>query len=242
MAAIGGMSLVGVVVAVAAFSSFAPAGAVGPQGSAALVKAVFGLIALCYAAIAAIGIFWLVYFNRKAVRAVFAGGVEVGLEPASANRRPLLISVYAVLSLLGTALLIAMVFLPLPTMLFGVMFTGWKKVAIDLLFAAVDAAVGVGLWKMAEWARRLALAFLAVGGAMLVLYLVRPSLLIRNSEAVRQAMGITQAPVPEHLQTVMYAAIFGASLLLMAAIAYMLHYYRGHFVPGATASTIPAAQ
>lgn len=238
MAAVGCVSLLFTAVSLAAFSSLAPAGAAGAHASPVTVTAIFAVIGLFYAAIAAIGIFWLVYFNRKPVRALFAGGVE----PEAEGRRPILISVYAVLSLLGTALLIAMTFLPLPTVLFGVAFTGWKKAAIDLLCAGIDAAIGIGLWKMAEWARRLALGFLAVGGAMMVLYLARPSLIMRNDEAVRRAMGLTPTPLPGHVQTVMYAVIFGLSLLLMAAIAWMLHYYRGRFASAAPVARIPAAQ
>ncbi len=204
------------------------------HGSLATVRILFASFAFIYAAVTAIGIFWLVYFNRKAVRAVFAGSLEAKTE----GRRPILISVYAVLSLLGAVALLVMAFLPLPTVLYGVAFQGWKKVTVDLLFAAINVAVAIGLWKLAEWARRLALGYLAVGGTMMVVYLIRPSLMMRNNEAVAQAMGITPTPLPGHVQTVMYGFIFGFSLLFMAAIAWMLHYYRGRFSPPAPAASV----
>lgn len=234
MAFTGVMSAAAMLIALAAFSAAAPAGAAGGPGSPAMTKVVFGVIALLYAAIAGIGIFWLVYFNRKAVRAVFDGGLEASAE----GRRPILISVYAVLSLLGALALLVVAFLPLPTVLYGVAFQGWKKVTADLLFAAISVAVGIGLWKLAEWARRLALGYLAVGGTMMVVYLIRPSLLTRNNDAVARAMGVAPAPLPGHVQTVMYGFIFGISLLFMAAIAWMLHYYRDRFATPPPAATI----
>lgn len=244
----GGMTFVafagfaGMLVGMLAFSSFAPAGATSPPNVQAMMKVVFAIIALFYAAIAAIGIFWLVYFNRQTARTAFVGETETALDPLSANRRPLLISVYAVLSLLGTALFIAMAFLPLPTVLFGVAFTGWKKLAVDLSFAGIDVAIGVGLWKMAEWARRLALGFLAFGGLMILAYLVRPELLLRSNEAVYRTMGVAPPAMPQHMQMAMYAITFGFSLLFMAAIAWMLHYYRNRFAPPAQALTVTSAQ
>lgn len=237
MAFIGGVLLVSMVITFATFSSFAPTSTAVAPGSAAIVKAAFAVGAFLYAAIAAIGIFWLVYFNRATVRSIFTGGLEAGAE----SRRPLLISMYAIFSLLSAPSCAVMAFLPLPTVLYGVPLQGWKKVAIDLLLAAINVAVGIGLWKVAEWARRLALAYLAFGGSMIVAYLIWPSLLIRNSEAVAQAMGVAPAPLPNHVQMAMYAFIFGFSLLFMAAIAWMLHYYRGRFAPPAPTASVAGA-
>jgi uncharacterized membrane protein (DUF2068 family) len=212
------------------------------HSSLATVQILFGSLAFMYAAVTAIGIFWLVYFNRKATRSVFPGSLEAGagLEGNSESRRPLLISIYAVLSLLGAAAFLAMVFIPFPAILFGVILTGWKRVLICLAYAAIQAAIAVGLWKLAEWARRLALGFLAFGVVMILVYLVRPSLILSNNETAAHAMGVTPMPLPGHVQMVIYATMFGVSLLLMAAIAWMLHYYHGRFAP--PSSTAPATE
>src|SRR6185437_5894575 len=106
------------------------------HGSLVTMRVLFGSIAFIYAAVTAIGIFWLVYFNRKTVRSVFTGDLEAGAE----NRRPLLISIYAVFSLLSAAGCLLMAFIPFPAILFGVVFTGWKKALIYLAYAAIEAA------------------------------------------------------------------------------------------------------
>jgi len=48
-----------------------------------LVRAVFGIMELLYLAVAAIGIWWLVYFNRKHVRMAFAPPAELPAPPPS---------------------------------------------------------------------------------------------------------------------------------------------------------------
>jgi hypothetical protein len=204
------------------------------HGSLATVRILFGSFAFIYAAITAIGIFWLVYFNRKTARIAFAGGAE----ELAVSRRPLLISIYAVLSLVGALGFLLAAFIPFPAIILGVAFTGWKKTLIYLTYAAIQTAIGVGLWKLLEWARKLALGFLALGAAMTLAYLVWPSLILRNDEIVYHSMGVARPLSPQHFHTVMYSVIFGFSLLFMAAIAWMLHYYRGRFAPPATAATI----
>jgi hypothetical protein len=203
------------------------------HGSLTTVRVIFGSMAFIYATVAAIGIFWLVYFNRKATRIAFAG--SAGELPES--RRPLLISIYAVVSLLGATGCLLMAFTPFPAIMFGISFTGWKKALMYLVFAAIDAAIGVGLWKLAEWARRLALGFLAFGGVMMLVYLIWPSLLLRNNEAFSRSMGVAQPALPGHLQVAIFVPIFGFSLLFMAAIAWMLHYYRDRFAPPTPAAS-----
>jgi hypothetical protein len=237
MALFGTMSTVGIVITMAAFSAFglhATSGSKVAPTSPAMVTAVLGVFALFYAAIAAIGIFWLVYFNRKTTRIAFSGGAEDLAE----SRRPLLISIYAVFSLVGAPFCLLLAFIPFPAILFGVLLTGWKKTLIYLAYAAIQAAIGVGLWKLAEWARKLALGFLGLGAGMILAYAIWPSLILRNNEAVSRMMGVAQPPMSGHMQIVMYTVIFGFSLLFMAAIAWMLHYYRGHFAPPAPAATV----
>ena len=202
-----------------------------PHATEAIYKITMGILAFLCALGAAIGVWWLVYFNRKSVRAVFAGPAGELAE----SRRPLLVSVYAVFCLIAFACLLVTTFAPVPATLFGYLFEGWQKAAFYLLFAAINLAIGIGLWRMAEWARRLAFAYLALGAVHLIVYLVRPSLWLRNMAVVHRAMHLPPqpefAPQVQHFQHVFYIAVFSLSLLLMAAIAYMLHYYRARFAP-----------
>ena len=144
----------------------------------------------------AVGVSWLVYFNRKKVCEVFAGGM--GEAPQS--RRPFLIAVIAILNLFGAATCLLMVFLPIPGAIFGLLLHGWQKAALYLAFAALELAVGVGLWRMAEWGRRLTLAMMVLMLAQSVVYLVRPSLLLQYSAELTQTMTPTQPPLPALLR------------------------------------------
>jgi MFS family permease len=204
------------------------------HGSLTTVRVLFGSFTFIYAAVTAIGIFWLAYFNRKTVRTVFPGGENAAAE----SRPPVLISVFAVYSFLKLPILLLLAFLPVPAIFFGIALIGWKKVVLYLICAAVSAAVGIGMLKMAEWARRLALAYVGVLVAMTVIGLARPSVLIHASEAGRAALGESPSPLPVHVQSILFSGLYGFALLLALAIAWMLHYYRGRFVPPAPATSV----
>ena len=157
-----------------------------------------GVGAAVYALVSAVGISWLVYFNRKAVREAFAGGsgqLEV-------SRRPFLIAAVTVLLAFGGASCLLMAFLPFPGAFMGMMLHGWEKSVFYLAYGAVIAAAGIGLWQLKEWARRLAMVMQVFGLAQFVVYMARPSLLTNYSTEVNQAHGFGAAPdertVSEH--------------------------------------------
>ena len=66
---------------------------------------------------------------------------------------------------------------------------GWHRAAVYLVFAALQAAVAIGLWRLREWGRRLALGVFAFGGVQAAVCLVRPSLLLRYIAELNQIMG-----------------------------------------------------
>jgi hypothetical protein len=206
-------------------------------GSTALIaKAMFGVMALVYVAGAAIGIWWLVYFNLKSVLAVFAGQSGEWIE----SPRPLLVSIYAVCCIFGALICLLAPFLPFPAIIFGAEIQGSGKFAFYFAMAAIDLAIGIGTWQLAEWARRLALAFLVFGALHMSVYLVRPSLWLHNMEAINSAMNLPQ-PTAVPMQNGIFVVTSCFSLLFMAAIAYMLHYYRTRFRRPAAPQLAPPA-
>ncbi|MGD0680462.1 MAG: hypothetical protein ABR990_00315 [Terracidiphilus sp.] len=204
------------------------------QSVHAMTRITFGVVALFHGIVCAMGVFWLVYFNRKKVRDAFASATGTFVE----SRRPVLISVIAVLNLIGAVSCLLMVFIPLPAALFGWIVDGWGKVAIYLVFSAVTASVGVGLWQLKEWGRLLAITMQAFGVVLCGAYLVRPSLMLRYSAEVQQRMNIMQpqSQLPERFQTTVYSASFCFAILLYIAIAAILIYYRKAFQPPAEIS------
>jgi hypothetical protein len=189
------------------------------------IKFVFAIVAFIYGIVCVVGISWLVYFNLKRVREVFAGAPGEAAE----SRRPFLISLLAVLSMIGAGSCLLTVFLPLPGALFGWILYGWGKVALYLVFSALEVAVGVGLWRLEEWGRRLTLGLIALGLANSVVYLARPSLMLRYNAELYRMMNLPQPQLPAQFQTMIPIGSFGFAILFTFAIAAVLIYYRGAF-------------
>lgn len=229
----GGMALVGffsllimIVLMVVGATRSIPANTPQPENLKPILEAVFGSIALFYAVVTGIGIWWLFYFSLKKVRQAFAGA-GARLE----SRRPVLIAVFAALLLVGAPACLAMAFVPLPAAFFGLALHGWPKIAFCILSGGVNAAAGIGLWRMREWARKLALGVVAFGAANSAVFALRPSLMVGYAAGVNQTMNAQQIPLSEHMQAAMYAASSTISILLLVAIAAMLHHYRARFAP-----------
>lgn len=209
------------------------------QSVQTMMRVGIGMGAFVYAILCAVGVTWLVYFNLKRVRAAFADGTD----EIAPSRRPFLISVLAVMNLIGVATSVLMAFLPLPGVIFGWMLHGWEKAAYYLVFAAVEAAVGVGLWQMKKWGYQLTLGLMGFGLIQSVVYLVRPSLVMRYTEEMKGIMGQmqSQSALPAGFQTAMTSASFGFSVLFILAILAVVIHYRAAFdapveLPPATVS------
>ncbi|MGD0294241.1 MAG: hypothetical protein ABSB30_10325 [Terracidiphilus sp.] len=198
----------------------------------AMTRIIFAVMAFFHGVVCAVGVSWLVYFNRQKVRDAFANATGKACE----SRRPVLISVLAVLNLIGAGFCLMFMFIPLPAVIFGWMIDGWGKVALYLAFAALAAAVGVGLWQLKEWGRLLAMAMQVFGIIFCGVYLVRPSLMLRYVAEIQQRMTPTQPQLPQPFQATMYSVMFGFSILFYIAIVAVLLYYRKAFQPPAEIS------
>lgn len=234
----GGLALIGLFSALAMLMMMVvplpvPAGADPSQTQSvqAMTKVVFGGMALFYGLVFALGVSWLVYFSLKSVREAFSAATGEVVE----SRRPFLISLLAVLNLFGAASCLFMVFLPFPGTFFGWMLYGWQKGLLCLVYGAVAAAIGVGLWQLREWGRRLALGLMAFGLVHSFVYLVRPGLMLRYMAEINQQMVPAQSQLPQQFQTMMYDASFGFSILYLAGVTWVLIHYRKAFQPPADA-------
>ena len=225
LAAIGLLSALGLLAALAMPMPATP-GMDATQAHSLQTAARVGVavIAVLFAAMMAIGVWWLVYFNLKSVRAAFAGTTG----DLAGNRRPLLVTVYAVFLIAGVIAFPFPVYMHLPAVLFTLILRGWASTAFYVCCAVLNVAVGIGLWRLNEWARRLALAVIAFGFVQSSFYLFRPTLIEQVAEETDRAMKLPAAS-PSYLQGPMHIFMFCISLLFTAAIAYMLYYYRGRF-------------
>lgn len=137
-----------------------------------LVGRVFLVLAVVYFLLAAISVFWVVYFNRAAIRTAFAaaeahrqgedafGGVIL---PNPAQHRvvgfaQIVIWIVAVFFVIGGASMFFLMFLGTPMFVLGWMATGETALLMEVLWACILLYSGLGLllrWR-AGW-------FLAVG-------------------------------------------------------------------------------
>lgn len=228
----GGLALIGLVSAlmmlvVMAVPMPVAAGLDAAQAHAAqaMSRIVFGVIAVFYGILCAVGVSWLVYFNREKTRAAFAGAMDEALE----SRRPFLITVIAVLSLIGAVGCLLMIFLPLPMPIFGVIVHGWGKAALFLALATLEAAVGIGLWRMEEWGRLLTFGWIVLSVIHCGIYIAFPSLMQQNSAAMQQIMNPMQTQPAAAFDPMIYRVSFGFSVLYLIAIVAVLIHYRTAF-------------
>ena len=191
----------------------------------AMTKVVFGVVGLFYGMIGAVGVSWLVYFNRKKVRDEFNSAFGQSVP----SRCPFLISAIAVLTMIGGPGCLLMAFLPLPGAFLGLTLYGWQRAVVFLVYAVLATAAGVGLWRLEEWGRRLAMAMQLVGLAQFIVFLVRPSLMKDYSVEIDKAMNVPQLPQAAQFQNMLSSAMFGFEILFVFAILATLHHYRGAF-------------
>ena len=152
-------------------------------------------MAVFYSLLTSLAIWWLYFFNTRAVKEQFGAksypiAPPLPLPPQDSvglarleHRRPISITVIAALLLVsaasGSSALFLIPFFQLPTILFGFIIQGSGVVALLLAFMGVQTVAGIGLLKLRPWARTLAIwyfAFTILNGLVDVL---RPGNLVR---------------------------------------------------------------
>ncbi|NYF79757.1 hypothetical protein [Granulicella arctica] len=166
----GAFSLLGALAILVAGShgmALPPQPGVNPQQLHHIFTVVFALCAIFYAAVAAIGAWWLVYFNQRSTKDLFSQrSHDTGLlvSPVSSSRRPTAITILGCLLLVGAASCAGLAFLPFPAFMLGFIASGNAAHALYAGLALVTLLTGVGLLKLHPAARIVAMAMFAVGG------------------------------------------------------------------------------
>lgn len=140
----------------------------------------------------AVGIWWLVFLNRKAVKEEFLGG---DVTPA-ASGCPLSITVIAWLMTISGALA-----LPLylhfasryPAMLFGMLIHGWQGKAIYLFYSLASVGIGVALLRLKPLGHALAVWYYVFGLCNLLASLLLPGAHARSEALLHEALRPDQA-------------------------------------------------
>lgn len=117
-------------------------------------------IVAVYVALTAIGAWWLVLFNRQSAKRYFAEG-----GPVAESARPLSVSVIGWYLIAGAFVTALCGVFRVPTILFGVVVTGWTTLAACTVITAVNLYLGAGLLQLDEQARTWTIVYFAVIGA-----------------------------------------------------------------------------
>jgi len=116
---------------------------------------VMGMMITIYLVPIVLGLWWLIYFNRAAVKAEYLQGVVLDEGP----RRPLSIAVIAWHLVVFGIMIIPFALFDWPAYLFGMVLTGWAAKLTYLVFGVAQLVIGVGLLKLKPWSHAAAVWF-----------------------------------------------------------------------------------
>jgi hypothetical protein len=200
------------------------------------MSAVFLLVTAFYLFIAAVGIWWLIYFNLRAVRDLFAN-VSLLSQPSAStspfSRTPTAIKIIGCFLLLGSACCLLCIFLPFPAFFLGFILPPTAAHILYLCFAIISALAGYGLLRLNESARLVTIGFLIFGTCNLALFAM-PWYQARLSQYATQLTSYVpsvpgQPPVSSAYNGALYlsCAIFG--VVIYGLILWLLHRHRAAF-------------
>jgi hypothetical protein len=140
-----------------------------PGGKNALTSIIRWLVAAFYGVLTAIGVWWLVLFNRARAKEYFGGQ-----ETASESARPLSVSVIAWYLLISAAYVVPAAIFRLPAMFFGIVVTGWATLTLYGAFGVAQVYLGAGLLNLRENARVGTIAYFCFGAANCMVSMIGP--------------------------------------------------------------------
>jgi hypothetical protein len=217
---------------------------------------------LFFAIFAALGCFWLYFFNKASVKAQFQAREAVLPQPlstapagaisgfsdsppaAAANRvgGPLSIAIIGWLLLIGSLLAPFSLWyyrgmfpgMPLPMCFMGFFFVGPTAVLFFAIWVAVQIVAAIGLLKLKNWARLATIALQGLGILNLVLLAGIPANRMRFQQLMDAAMASLSARLPQPVSFTFPAWIaMAASLPAFVVILWFLITRKQAFVSAA---------
>jgi hypothetical protein len=208
----------------------------------------FGLLfhvgfVIFYGCFFALGLFWLVYFNQRSVKAQFepaatvpaappaAFGFGVPVQKVSAGpKRPVLITVWSWFLIVSFLFAPFVFVLHTPAFLFGRTLVGRPGELWTLCLGAAGLAAGIGMLKLRWWAWALSLCIQLLALLNTISMMVIPGSMARLLAAARlqqRSMGLPEASTA--LPPLLLEAGVGFGMVFAIAIVVMLVVYRGAF-------------
>jgi len=144
---------------------------------------VVGIMFTFYLIPIAFGVWWLIYFNRTAVKAAFLAGASVSAKEGP--RRPLSIAVIAWHAIAFGIMTTPYALSSWPAFFFGIVLTGWVAKLIYFSFGAAELAIGAGLLKLKPWSHTAAVWFCTLTMVLNTMSAFLPDKAARMNEMTR---------------------------------------------------------
>ena len=215
-----------------------------PPNLGGLVRAT---VLIFYGLPLAIGIWWLILFNRQSIANQFVQPTSSPLDAsgfpqsisASKPALPLPIAVLGVFFAISSFSVIFPLFCPMPVILFGHAIRGAAGAAVWVGFCLATLAAGIGLLRLKPWSYALALGlqlFWFLSGIVTLTSGNYPAL-IREALSSMQARLGGQYPAypPEQMRMFSYIGLAAPVLILALLVC-----YRSRFLEASASKTEPA--
>ena len=176
-------------------------------------------------ALAALSVWWLVYFNRAKIKAQFVDGAKVIVPP----RRPVTITVIAWLMMVGSLFLLVTLFGRYPAFVFGFLLEGWGGAAFYVIYGIGGLAVGIGLLRFKPLSHTLAVCYYGFGVLNAAATLLVPGSFARMQSFTQNLIQGNSA-LPTALVEQYFKILMVWALLFTSAILWILLSRRQAFI------------
>jgi len=180
-------------------------------------------LVLIYAIPAAIGTWWLFFFNKRSVKDQFRG-MEAGVSALSspqATERPISILIIGWFMVIGACMTLPMPLLHFPMIFMGLLLTSWRGALLIEVWCAAQLIAAIGLLKFRAWGRTLSICILLFGILNVLVTLLLPGRDAKIEEVlaiVQERMGLPITS-PVVFRSMMHFSFWAGLFLATAVIA-----------------------
>ncbi len=194
------------------------------------------------------GVWWLILFNRKAIKAQFAGvAASADTVLPQKPRCPLPITVLAWFYVTAILNLLFLPFLPfrVPLFVFGIVLHGSMGLALLSLSSVVFFVCGVGMLKLKPWSYALTMGLQGFWLASTAVSMFRPdygAVMDAYLREVQTSMHLPATQFPPGGFAHHFGWVMALGLVFGGAILGLLVYYRQRFLEAASAAASSSRQ
>jgi hypothetical protein len=189
-------------------------------------------MAVCFGLLATLGVWWIVCFNRKSVRAQFLGTPVEGQPYSATSARPISITIIGWYMVVSAFCALSGLFIHIPMYVLGFMMKGWAASLFLLGCGILQLVTGVGLLKLKPWSRSLAIghfSFFTVNSALMVVLPGSQARFEGVMRASQEAFGTTAQPATMPPIPLWFG--FAFCLPLFAVVLWFLITQKKSFLP-----------